>query len=289
MHSTVRPAGALALSMALLLAACASRGPDRSEPAPAMAAPAPPANSTQRADGPPQALLHSLAERALSAESRGHWAAAALAWEALTLVQPDDDAAATRLTAARQRVNQLATERLSAADAALRRGELDSAGQAYLEVLALDPTRRAAADALRQIERERNRRHVVGRFSRQSIGRRAGGDAEMAVGAESAEPSRTANSQREHATMLARQGDVESAIQLLRDSSSLRTDPAHKLMLADLYVQKAESLRQRQPEAARAAVDAALAVDRRHAAALALRQQLTRPHTKVPTTPATGR
>jgi hypothetical protein len=88
---------------------------------------------------------------------------------------------------------------------------------------------------------------------------------------------------------LARQGDVEAAIQLLRDSPSLRTDPAHKLMLADLYVQKAESLRQRQPEAARAAVDAALAVDRRHAAALALRQQLTRPHTKVPTTPATGR
>ena len=74
--------------------------------------------------------------------------------------------------------------------------------------------------------------------------------------------------------MLTRQGDVDGAIQLLRDSPVLRSDPAHRRLLADLYVQRAESLRQRQPDAARQAVDAALALDRRHAGALALQSQL---------------
>jgi tetratricopeptide (TPR) repeat protein len=92
--------------------------------------------------------------------------------------------------------------------------------------------------------------------------------------AQPGEAARAANSQREHATMLARQGDLDGAIQLLRDSPALRHDAAHRSLLADLYVQKAESLRQRQPDQARQAVNAALALDRRHPGALALQSQL---------------
>jgi hypothetical protein len=80
--------------------------------------------------------------------------------------------------------------------------------------------------------------------------------------------------------MLARQGDLDGAIQLLRDSPLATTASALRALLADLYVQKAEALKLRQPDAARAAVEAALAIDRRHAGALALQQQLlpaTRP------------
>ena len=70
--------------------------------------------------------------------------------------------------------------------------------------------------------------------------------------------------------------------QLLRDATPTRNDAGQRALLADLYVQKAEALKLRQPDAARAAVEAALAIDRRHAGALALKQQLlpaTRPKT----------
>lgn len=263
-----------AVAGALLLAGCASRSP-----APPAADPAPGADVAEPLPADPPLSDHErlLAARATRAEAQGRWADAALAWEVLGLLRPQDERLAERLAAVRRRIDKLADERLAAAADAQRRGESDLAVQAYLEVLALDPERRAAADALRQIERERTRRSAVGRFTTAAPApapRRAATEAEPSPTSPAGEAARAANSQREHATMLARQGDLDGAIQLLRDSPSLRHDAAHRRLLADLYVQKAESLRQRQPDLARQAVNAALALDRRHPGALALQSQL---------------
>lgn len=255
----------------LLLAGCASRGP-----APVPTGDAPAVTETAAPDvpdAPLQGYERTQAERAASAEAAGQWADAALAWEILSVLRPNDQQVRQRLESARQRIDTLANDRQAAAVAAHRRGDLDGAMQAYLDVLVLDPSRRIAADALRQIERDRTRRSVVGRFARPPAPRRSI-EAEMAAAVEPSEPARAANSQREHATLLARQGDLDGAIQLLRDSTAARQDAAHRNLLADLYVQKAETLRQRQPELARQAVEAALALDRRHAGALALQAQL---------------
>ena len=180
--------------------------------------------------------------------------------------------------AARRHLNERATAQQALADAALRRGDVDAAVQAYLEVLALDPSRTAAADALRKIERDRTRSAQVGRFARAPV-----------IGmADNSERGRSANNLREHASLLATQGDVDSAIQLLRESPLLRRDASMRALLVDLYVRKAEGARAAHPTVARAALDAALTLDPRNAAALALRQQLppSRARANPPARPA---
>lgn len=209
--------------------------------------------------------------RAEQAESAGRWGEAVLAWEVLAAVRPAGPAG-QRLVQARQRAASAAAERAGVAEAAQRRGDLDAAAQAWLEVLALDELRPGAAEALRQIERDRNRRSMVGRFAKLSPPRKVSADSDMPVAG--SEAARTSNTLREHATVMARQGDFDAATQMLRDSPDWRTDVSLRALAADVYVQKAESLRVRQPAAARAAVDAALAIDPRHPAALQLQQQL---------------
>ena len=263
------PRWALILA-AVLLGGCGSTPRTKlstAQPAP-MATPKP-----GLADPQLQAFERSQADRATRAEALGQWADAALAWEVLSLLHPADNRLRERQSAAGQRGEALAGEREAAAGAAQRRGDLEAAAQAYLEALSLDPSRRGAAEALRQIERERNRRAFVGRFSRLTIAKLNPGDSDMAA-PEGSEPARSANSLREHATMLVRQGDLDGAIQMLRESPLSRSDAAQRALLIELHLQKAEGLKQRQPDAARAAVEAALALDRRHPAALALQQQL---------------
>lgn len=279
MRRTPRAGRLSALAAAALLAACASAPPPAAGPievpTPAATRAEPPADN-RLADFERQQV-----ELAQAAESRGHWAKAALVWEVLTLVNPEDSSHQSRWTTARKQAERLATERQAAADTAQRRGDLDAATRAWLEVLALDPGRTQAADALRLIERERVRRTTVGRFA-SSVGARRG-PAEMPP-PEATDPVRSTNSVREHASMLVQQGDLDGAIQLLKDTPPARADARLRRQLADLYVQKADALKQRQPEAARANVDAALAIDRRHAGALALQQQLppARPRASTP-------
>ncbi len=239
------------------------------------------------ADNGLDSFVRAQTQQAAQAEVKGHWAAAALAWETVSLVRPADAQARARLADVRGRIDRLSADRQSAAEAAQRRGDWDAATLAYLDVLALDPTRRSAADALRQIERERNRRSMVGRFARPAtVARRGPAEAEAPAADMGGDGTRSANSVREHATMLVSQGDLDGAIQMLRDAAG-RNPGAHRPMLADLYVQRAESLKQSQPEAARAAAEAALAIDRRHPAALAVLQQLPKPKPR-PRAPATA-
>lgn len=270
------------LAIGLLLGACASKQP----PAPSQVPVPPPEPQTAPADPVLAAYARRQADEALRAQAQGRWADAALAWEVLHLLRPDDEQARRGLAHAQERMLTQAEQHRGRAEAARARGDLEHATQAYLALLALDPGRRDAADALRQIERERNRGSAVGRFARAPTLRRSPADP-VAPTLDNTEPGRAANSQREHATLLARQGQLDSAIQMLRESPSLPRDAAHKALLANLYVQKAESLRGQYPQAARTAVEAALALDRRHPAALALLAILPKPGLRE-TAPAAG-
>jgi len=271
--TTLLRGSALLSVLTLLLSACASR----------QAPPAAPADVPAVAPAPAQTVDAQLAVfeqqqklRAHRAETEGRWADAALAWQVLALMHPGDAQIGVQLAAVRGQIESRLSERRAAAEAARQRGDLERAAEAYLDLLALVPGQRAAADALRQIERERNRRSQVARAARLQPPRGNATVPGMAAGS-SADPADRSNSLREHATMLARQGDVDGAIQMLTNAARWRQQPALKSLLVDLYVQKAESLRQRQPQAARAAVDAALAIDRRHSAAQALLRQLSQP------------
>lgn len=258
------------LAAAALCAGCAGpRGPG------APAAPAVPAADAapgEIGEPPLQQFERAQLARAEAAESRGRLAEAALAFEVLTLLQPDDPGYAQRLGEVRRRADAAAAEKLPRAAEALRRGDLEQAAQLYLEVLAIAPGQTEAAQALRTIERERNRRNFIGKPSRQTLTRRAIAEGEMSLGDDPAPIA--ARNQIEHATLLARNGDLDAAIALLRDGLRTHGDAAAKSVLADLYVQRAEAQRQRDPQAARASVNAALTIDPAHAGAQALARRL---------------
>jgi len=269
----------------LALSGCASRAP-APPPAPGGTSDAPAASAPTAA---PDAFQQQQQDRAERAQAQDRWAEAALAWEVLSLLRPGDDAVASRLAAARQQIGERVSRHQAAAQAAQRRGDAQAAMREWLELLALDPTHRGAADALRQIERERSARSQVGRFARPLLPARRPAEPAATPSPAMAEAARSANSQREHATLLARQGDLDGAITLLRDSPQWRSQPAHRAMVVDLYVRKAEASKTSQPETARKAVEAALAIDARHPGALALQAQLTRPAAPAPARPGSTR
>lgn len=256
---------AVATAALVLLGAAGCAAPPVSAPVPRHA---PPPSATEAVtDAGLERFLRRQHLRAQAAAAAGRWAEAALAYEVLALVEPDDPAYAAARDEWRRRVDAAAAEHFAAAEGLRRRGELDAAARAHLHVLSLDPGHAGSADALRAVERERNRRTIVGRFSRQLLARRPASDGEANGYAD-------ARNQIEHATLLARQGDLEAAIALLRDGLRGQGDAARRGLLADLHVQRAETLRLRDPQSARASVEAALALDPGHAAARALARQL---------------
>jgi tetratricopeptide (TPR) repeat protein len=276
-------AAAWLAGLLLALAGCASRAPAPTAPTGGV-----PDAPVATPAAPLDAFQQQQQDRAERAEAQGRWAEAALAWEVLGLLRPDDGAVARRLAAARQQIGERVARHQAVAQAAQRRGDGQAAMREWLELLALDPSHLGAADALRQMERERSARSQVGRFARPLLPARRPAEPAPAPSPALAEAARSANSQREHATLLARQGDLDGAITLLRDSPQWRSQPAHRAMVVDLYVRKAEATKAAQPEVARKAVEAALAIDARHPAALALQVQLVRPSAAPPArTPST--
>jgi hypothetical protein len=166
----------LAMTLTLGLAACGSPPPAPPGPAavprpgPAAAAAAAPS----RTDGI-DAFERQQRERAEFALRQGRLADAALAWEVLTALKPQRSDYRERLAATLSQIRTAVEDRLGKAAAAKRRGDLDGAVQHYLAVLALEPSQEAAADALRAIERERQKRHV-GRLARDPLNRRSNGE-----------------------------------------------------------------------------------------------------------------
>lgn len=161
---TAGPAAALTALCTLLLAGCAV-APPAAEP------PAPPAGiATAPAPSP---LADGLSEfeaqqrvRALIAEDRERWADAAWAWEVLTVLRPEHAPYRHRAAAVQRRIDSAVADQLAQGQSARQRGALDTAAQHYLRALALQPLQAEAADALREIERERNRRLYLGKRSR---------------------------------------------------------------------------------------------------------------------------
>lgn len=258
--------GGAVAAVAVGLAACAAP-----PPAP-LAAPDAAARPTAAADDVALRRFQRIQlDRAEAAEGQGRLADAHVAYEVLALLQPDG-AHAAKAAQLGQRIDAEVALRMARAEAAQRRGDHEQAAQLYLEVLTLAPAHAGAAGALRQLERERNRRQFVGKFSRQTLTRRAAADAEM-NGSDEPSASGATRNQLEHATLLARQGDVEAAIALLRETGRPADGPS-KALLADLYVQRAEAQFAREPQAALVAVTAALAIDPAHPGARALARRL---------------
>lgn len=213
--------------------------------------------------------------------AQGRLAEAEWAYEVLTVLRPDDRTYAEARAAVRARIGRAAADAWARGQAAQRRGDLDAAMDAYLQVLVVMPRHAAAADALRSLEAERGRRQLVGRFARPPMARRNGADYAPRTAAAPA-PRAGARNHLEHATLLARQGEIDEAIAVLRQVQSGRPDAAINALLVDLHLQRARGLMTRDPEAARQSVDAALALNPRHAGALLLARQLPKPRANGP-------
>lgn len=241
------------LSALAVLAGCAGTPPpappavDRPAPPPVVPAPAPPDSL-----GP---FVQRWQREAEAAEQQGRLADALWAREALALTVPVDDRPAAQADVARLRslIDARVQDALARGRDAQRRGDADRAQRAWLQALLLDPGQTAAADALRAMERERNERQWLGRFSRNVLRAPAAADrpGERLAG--------------EHAALLAGQGDVDGAIQLLaRAVQTPRADPALRLQLADLHVRRARSLPPERRADAVAALREALRLEPRH-------------------------
>lgn len=179
-------------------------------------------------------------ERASTAARQGRLADAALAWEVLTVLRPDVADYREALVDTRRQIDAGVADRWPRAVQAQRRGDLDGATQLYLSVLALQPDHAAAADALRGIERERVKRQQLGRSSRLTLTRRAATEAEV-MADKAAVAGGADRNELEHVAMLARQGEIDTAIGLLeRRTAANRNDRAARELLADLYARKAE-------------------------------------------------
>ncbi|GAB3772175.1 hypothetical protein GCM10028796_42320 [Ramlibacter monticola] len=125
-------------------------------------------------DGAPPALAFETAlhERALQQQRQGRLADAAASWEILAALRPQQSPYRERLEQARRQIEVEVPERLRLAQAAQRRGDGEAATTHFLAVLALQPDHAQAAEALRAMERERNRQQFLGKFSRFTLERR---------------------------------------------------------------------------------------------------------------------
>ena len=229
-----------------------------------------------QAQSPNRVFERKQRERAQLLARQGRLGEAVLAWEVMTVLRPDAVEYRDRLAELRKQVDGAVAERLQRGAAAQQRGELDAATQQYLAALALQPDQAQAAEALRSIERERNKRNFLGKYSRLTLTRRSMADATM--------PSTTApeSNELEHASILASQGDIDDAIAVLEKRLAAdRRDAAARQLLADVYFQKADKLAARDKKGAIAALEKSVRLDPAHTRAVALLKQL-----KAPVAPA---
>ena len=90
-----------------------------------------------------------------NAKKDGDLATAAMQWQIVVLLAPDNDSYRREWAAVRAAILVQVKEQLQAGSAAMAAGDLDRANVAMLRVLALDPNQPDAAAALREIDRRR--------------------------------------------------------------------------------------------------------------------------------------
>lgn len=208
-------------------------------------------------------------DAALLAQRQGRLADAALAWEVLAVLRPDNTDYRARLSEVRQAIDRGTALRMARALSSRQRGDAAGAERAYLEVLSLDPRHAAAASALREIEVERNRASVVGKFVQPpSLNGRAGngsGPQPAARGPAMPVPVAALPVQRnllEHASLLASQGELDSAIAMLNEAAlAAPRDLELRKQLVHWLEVRGEQLTARDPKAARADFERALELD----------------------------
>jgi hypothetical protein len=207
-------------------------------------------------------------ERAVTLAQQGRLAEAALAWEVLTMLAPGNMEYVRRLDDANRQIDAGINERLQLAAQAQQRGATDAAAQHYLSVLALRSGHAQAAEALRAIERDRNKRNYLGKPSRLTLTRQAIADGEMQL------PLAQRN-ELEHAALLASQGEFDDAAALLERRLAVnRRDGAARALLADVYFDEAQALAPRNRPAAISAVRRSLQLDPADERARALLKEL---------------
>lgn len=264
---TRRGGAAPGLLLAALLAGCAG-----------VPVTGPGAETHGVARGPASAFELAQLQRAQEQEQQGQLADAAWTWEVLTVLRPDNAAYRDGHAAVKRRIEAGVDERWAKAQLAQKKNDLETAQREYLMVLALQPDHAQAADALRAMEKERNRRQYLGTPSRITL-RRAAAESKAAAAA----PARSQQDrlELEHIAMLSTQGEVDEAIALLEKRSAQdRRDPSARRLLTDLYVRKAERIAVNDRAAAIIWLQKCLKVDARHARATALMRQYIDDSTK---------
>lgn len=260
-------AGALCLA-SMLLVACGSQSP--AAPAVVPANETAPAAAAKSAGSPQAAFERRQRERAVALAKQGQLGEAALAWEALTVVQPESAEYHDRLVETQRQIDTAVAERLPRAAQAYKRGELDAAAQQYLAVLALQPEQAQAAEALRAIERDRVKRNSLGKLSRYTLTRKAVADGEMTQAPPRSAGTLADRNEFEHAALLADQGEFDEAIRLLdRRVAAGAQDPAVRAQLAEVYLRKAEAIAPRDRPGAIAAAERSLQLQPRNPRAAA--------------------
>jgi tetratricopeptide (TPR) repeat protein len=101
-----------------------------------------------------QSFEHNHREKALALQQQRRWAEAAVEWDILVLLRPENAEYQTRLRDVKARIAKGVEEDMKSAEEARQGGDLQEASRSYLKALSLDPTNRAAIDALRKIQHE---------------------------------------------------------------------------------------------------------------------------------------
>ena len=254
------PCFRLCFALCLALFGCASEPTADQAGAPGdVVSPSPspaPAPAPTPAPAPQSAYEQQQRDRALAFMRQKRLADAVIAWELLTVLRPDTADYRERLADAQRQIDAAVAERLPRAAQAAQRGELDNATQLYLAVLALQPLNEPTADALRALERERNKRSYLGKFSRATLTRREMADAEMPANLSAGSGGLAGRNEVEHAALLAGDGEFDDAISLLERRIVLDPkDLAARRLLADVFYRKAESLLPRDRAGALAALE----------------------------------
>ena len=116
-------------------------------------APPPPPPARESADIAQAIESHSANAR--RHQAAGNPRAAAVEWQIVTLLAPENTEFRRELAASRDAARRLSQERLDAGHAAQRAGQAERALEAYVQALAFDPGNDEAARALRELDRQR--------------------------------------------------------------------------------------------------------------------------------------
>lgn len=240
--SCLRRLGPLTSRDALILAAVVTAGctsvptserkstdqGDSANPVPALIQVSPPPPPPPPPPGTDAAFEQQTREQADQLMEAGRWAEAVVQWEILTLFRPHQAEYAGKLAEARNQASNSASESLVAAVEARKRGETRRAETLYLRALSADPGSVAAADALREMERERATSAYSSQMARASIAPRSRSTARKV--------SETDRRDFDAAVMLMHQGDYSASVQNLQGYlKRYPQDETGKRALADAY------------------------------------------------------